>query len=210
MNHDIREALHNLLSVMEMQEKRQSGEFHISGETFMGMWSDAKHNARQALAALEREEYRCERCQQPMRFNVPRLGPNGGFVHSDTGSLDCATPPAAEREGADAAELKAWREMFAAFAASGLPASWPNPNPKLWPNQWPQDVAMVAFALHRAQAPADAQDAARYRWLRSRDLDTISKGGVFAGMTPENVVLNGPDLDAAIDKQRGAGEGGNG
>ncbi len=42
-------------------------------------------------------------------------------------------------------------------------------------------------------------DAARYRWLRSRDLDTISKGGVFAGMTPENVILNEEDLDRAID-----------
>ncbi|MBC7906998.1 MAG: hypothetical protein H7Y60_09675 [Rhodospirillaceae bacterium] len=43
------------------------------------------------------------------------------------------------------------------------------------------------------------RDALRYRWLRSRDLDTISKGGVFAGMTPKNVVLNEEDLDAAVD-----------
>ncbi|RTS51513.1 hypothetical protein DY943_17460 [Pseudomonas aeruginosa] len=42
-------------------------------------------------------------------------------------------------------------------------------------------------------------DAARYRWLRERDLETISRGGVFAGMTPENIVLNLEDLDAAID-----------
>ncbi|WJS05199.1 hypothetical protein [Roseibium aggregatum] len=42
-------------------------------------------------------------------------------------------------------------------------------------------------------------DAARYNWLRSRDLDTISQGGVFAGMTPENVILNEEDLDRAID-----------
>lgn len=41
--------------------------------------------------------------------------------------------------------------------------------------------------------------AKRYAWLRSRDVDAISSGGVFAGMTPENVVLNGEDLDAAID-----------
>lgn len=45
----------------------------------------------------------------------------------------------------------------------------------------------------------DACDAARYRWLRSRDLETISQGGVFAGMTPENVILNGEDLDEAVD-----------
>ncbi|MDI3949453.1 ead/Ea22-like family protein [Pseudomonas aeruginosa] len=42
-------------------------------------------------------------------------------------------------------------------------------------------------------------DAARYRWLRERDLETISRGGVFAGMTPENIVLNLEDLDAEID-----------
>jgi len=47
---------------------------------------------------------------------------------------------------------------------------------------------------------AIALDAARYRWLRERDLDTISRGGVFAGMTPKNVVLNGEDLDRAIDE----------
>ena len=43
------------------------------------------------------------------------------------------------------------------------------------------------------------KDAERYRWLRSRDLDAIDKGGVFAGMTPRNVVLNEEHLDAAID-----------
>ncbi|MBG6911720.1 hypothetical protein GHV48_26045 [Pseudomonas aeruginosa] len=44
-----------------------------------------------------------------------------------------------------------------------------------------------------------AKDAARYRWLRERDLETISRGGVFAGMTPKNIVLNLEDLDAEID-----------
>lgn len=43
------------------------------------------------------------------------------------------------------------------------------------------------------------KDAERYRWLRSRDLDTIDKGGVFAGMTPRNIVLNEEHLDTAID-----------
>ncbi|HCF3301393.1 TPA: hypothetical protein NIC13_006280 [Pseudomonas aeruginosa] len=44
-----------------------------------------------------------------------------------------------------------------------------------------------------------AKDAARYRWLRERDLETIRQGSVFAGMTPENIVLNQEDLDAEID-----------
>lgn len=41
--------------------------------------------------------------------------------------------------------------------------------------------------------------AERYRWLRSRHLETIYEGGVFAGQTPQNLVLNGEDLDAVID-----------
>ncbi|HJV52771.1 MAG TPA: hypothetical protein VJ652_14990 [Noviherbaspirillum sp.] len=37
-----------------------------------------------------------------------------------------------------------------------------------------------------------------YRYLRERDLDAIHKGGVFAGLTPDNIVLNGDDLDDTI------------
>lgn len=43
------------------------------------------------------------------------------------------------------------------------------------------------------------RETARYQWLRARDLGTVYQGGVFAGMTPDNVVLNGEDLDSAID-----------
>lgn len=46
---------------------------------------------------------------------------------------------------------------------------------------------------------AQHRNSERYRFLRARDLDTIDKGGVFAGMTPQNLVLNGEELDAAID-----------
>ncbi len=45
----------------------------------------------------------------------------------------------------------------------------------------------------------EALDAARYQWLRSRDVSTIEDGGVFAGKTPENLILTEDDLDAAID-----------
>ncbi|MBW8356677.1 MAG: hypothetical protein K0M54_22925 [Pseudomonas sp.] len=43
------------------------------------------------------------------------------------------------------------------------------------------------------------KDAERYQWLRSRDLETISHGGVFAGLTPQNMVLNKETLDEAVD-----------
>ena len=42
-------------------------------------------------------------------------------------------------------------------------------------------------------------DATRfYRYLRERNLESVYEGGVFAGLTPDNVVLSGEDLDAAI------------
>jgi hypothetical protein len=43
------------------------------------------------------------------------------------------------------------------------------------------------------------RDAARYQWLRNRDLETVAEGGIFIGVTPENVVINGEDADAYID-----------
>lgn len=49
-------------------------------------------------------------------------------------------------------------------------------------------------------------DAQRYRFLRGADLETIQQGGVFAGQTPRNVVLNGDDLDKAIDDATSKGE----
>lgn len=48
-----------------------------------------------------------------------------------------------------------------------------------------------------------ARYAKRYAWLRARDLDAVHGGGVFAGQTPQNIVLNGDDLDAAIDTAMG-------
>jgi hypothetical protein len=44
-------------------------------------------------------------------------------------------------------------------------------------------------------------DAMRYRHLRHKDVDTIYSGGVFAGQTPQNYVLNKEDLDQAIDAE---------
>ena len=45
------------------------------------------------------------------------------------------------------------------------------------------------------------RDAMRYQWLRKKDIETIYEGGVFGGLTPDNVVLNEDDLDAAIDRE---------
>ncbi|MCO2384226.1 hypothetical protein [Pseudomonas aeruginosa] len=64
-----------------------------------------------------------------------------------------------------------------------------------------QPIMRLKNELDRLKAENEAlrKDAARYQWLRERDLETIRQGGVFAGMTPENIVLNLEHLDAAID-----------
>ena len=72
----------------------------------------------------------------------------------------------------------------------------PNGNPEFG---WRQFQAPPIQHEAAARIEELERDAARYRYLRDRDLDTIDKGGVFAGRTPQNVVLNGDDLDAAID-----------
>lgn len=64
-----------------------------------------------------------------------------------------------------------------------------------------------AKAIRELLAENDAlrEDAERYRWLRARDVDSISKGGIFIGMTPENYVMNGSDCDELIDAARKKG-----
>lgn len=51
-----------------------------------------------------------------------------------------------------------------------------------------------------------AKNADRYLVLRQADVDTIQNGGLFAGLTPDNLVINGEDLDrrtdAVIEEQR--------
>lgn len=41
----------------------------------------------------------CMNCGKPMKHNVPRLGPDGGWVHADTGYPLCGKPPSIEIEG---------------------------------------------------------------------------------------------------------------
>lgn len=50
-----------------------------------------------------------------------------------------------------------------------------------------------------AENEALRKDAERYRVLRQADVDTIHNGGLFAGLTPDNIVINGHDLDRRAD-----------
>ena len=51
----------------------------------------------------------------------------------------------------------------------------------------------------KAENEALRKDAERYRVLRQADVDTIHNGGLFAGLTPDNIVINGHDLDRRTD-----------
>ena len=44
------------IEAMEMQEKRESGEFHISTDSFAKMWKGAKEGAKKAVSELEMDE----------------------------------------------------------------------------------------------------------------------------------------------------------
>jgi len=74
-------------------------------------------------------------------------------------------------------------------------------------NGWfkPIDLSVCPAMPEYESLASMKADADRYQYLRNRDLNTIDQGGVFAGLTPDNVVLNGADLDRAID-QRLAGD----
>lgn len=58
---------------------------------------------------------------------------------------------------------------------------------------------IIDIVLSSPEQILTASDAERYRYLRDRDLETVHTGGIFAGRTPESIVLNGDDLDEAID-----------
>ncbi|RDI25198.1 hypothetical protein DFR41_104255 [Pseudacidovorax intermedius] len=58
----------------------------------------------------------------------------------------------------------------------------------------------LVLARHARQAMENAY-ARRYLYLRERPLDSIAGGGLFVGRTPENQVINGEDLDRAVDER---------
>ena len=61
--------------------------------------------------------------------------------------------------------------------------------------------AAIAYVKEHLQVSAEnvLTQALRYQHLRGVDLDKVYVGGVFVGLTPENIVLNGEELDQAVD-----------
>ena len=256
MTHEqLREALHNLLSVMEMQEKRQSGEFHISGETFMGMWSDAKHNAREALAALDREgageveretvEAFCRRLQQRcVDWGAYwRASDDHGVTLTSEQAIDLlrdvlgvdieiksATPPAAEREEAGADEEETYKIGYRDGyneAVQGIDVLTGGDGEYRYctdhdPDRHTPDAAAMKrrieerFDALQAAQPAQ-QDEARWRnemdalmvamQRASEALFAATRDGqkIETAVQYEQLAVALYTLNAAIDKQRGAG-----
>ena len=92
--------------------------------------------------------------------------------------------------------------IAAVKSAFGAPGDWGYDDPKGESLYGLYTLGATVRDQLDAAAADLVRDAARYRWLRERNLDTIDRGGVFAGQTPDNLVLNGADLDAAIDAAR--------
>ena len=109
-------------------------------------------------------------------------------------------------QSSEAAARSAWQEMIRLHhrvneleaQLSAIGAGGVEPLRKQAAETSNDNILTMADALI-IQRTADARNAARYRWLRACDLETIGQGGVFAGMTPQNVILNGQDLDDAVD-----------
>jgi hypothetical protein len=68
-----------------------------------------------------------------------------------------------------------------------------------------EDAAFAASANPKAVLALIAENEAlrrnanRYLVLRQADVDTIHNGGLFAGLTPDNIVINGHHLDEQTD-----------
>ena len=123
-------------------------------------------------------------------------------------AADTAEAHARENVALRAEIVRIKKELsFAYKTAEHNFAQYQNANDELQRRPAISSVAEAEIAKLRAEVERLEKDAERYRWLRSRDLDTIVEGGVFAGKVPDNVVLNGDDLDAAIDAAIAAQKG---
>jgi hypothetical protein len=71
-----------------------------------------------------------------------------------------AALPSAALSAGEVEDLTAWRAMFSAWCSQPLRDLAPEAVEPLWPNNWPQDVAMVALALSNYLAAAPTGQAA--------------------------------------------------
>lgn len=98
------------------------------------------------------------------------------------------------------------KEVYEAMRWAIIRAPYHDDTPPKWQDEGnslaqgrARDAARNLISMPNKHEKA-VKDAMRYQYLRNADVDAIHKGGIFAGKTPENVVINGEDLDEAIDK----------
>ena len=81
-----------------------------------------------------------------------------GIICDDTRFRSDILRILSENCDADRAELKDWRELGQAVAQRGLPPEYRTR--QVWPNDWHQDCAMVAWALN-GESSANTGDEPR-------------------------------------------------
>jgi len=79
------------LTIHATREDTNDAKFAFTKPTAIPPLANAPAEDKNAPAAKgdAEEPYICGACKQPMRYNVPRMGPAGGFVHVATGKTAC-------------------------------------------------------------------------------------------------------------------------
>lgn len=126
--------------------------------------------------------------------NGPRGRAYQAFVDAKEAALSPAQPPVGA--ASPQAEDRRCREC-------GITRIEPGTEVDGWPLCWADDD-LCSRCQDRLREEME-QDAARYRYLRNRRTRPAdyAAGGVFAGRTPDNVILGGEGLDRAIDAELG-------
>ncbi|MDI3817185.1 hypothetical protein QK414_35650 [Pseudomonas aeruginosa] len=100
-------------------------------------------------------------------------------------------------------EVKRYYSFFTSHPGDWRPCSKEHhdmvrANPQDWPGYEVRELAVIPEG-HVVVSEGLLREARRHlgNWLELHECEC--EGGVFAGMTPENIVLNQEDLDAEID-----------
>lgn len=74
----------------------QNGDYMLYNEQnhpiYIGGYENCINVYKSLHPTINLNDATCGACGKPMRFNVPRLGANGGFVHSHSNKLECDLP----------------------------------------------------------------------------------------------------------------------
>jgi hypothetical protein len=128
----------------------------------------------------------CGRCNKPMEYNVPRLGINGGLLHSETHSFSCAEP---DRIATLEANVAAARQEAAANDEEVLRLTAANARLQAAYTQ-----ARTDYCVAVAQLAERAAEVARLRGALRKIADGSYTGGSFIALTALTTDQLAPDL----------------